>query len=189
MTSPRWSISCPPRTRKEGTPGKRISGTRGQDGYDAPYRQAHCGTITFAPICLAGTRRGQDERCLQTSTSRTILRSSFGCRSARRRRRTLLRQAALLRLASFLTQSFTRRKKALIGLRSRGSRPQMSCLGRTRSGFYTQQSQPKRPLRGQTGPNANESPSRGWLWGGAWHRRQCFVAVTYATLCATNPRW
>ena len=92
-------------------------------------------------------------------------------------------------LASFLTRLFTLRRMRLIGLRSRGSRRQTSCLGRTRSEFCTRQSQPKGPLRRPTGPNANESPSRGWLWGGARHRRWCFIAVADATLYATNPRW
>ena len=67
--------------------------------------QAHCRAITFGPICLAGTGSGQDERCLQNSTSRTILRSSSGCRWEKHRRGTLLRQGALRHLASFPMRS------------------------------------------------------------------------------------
>src|SRR4051812_28939663 len=76
------------------------------------------GPIIFNPIPLAGTWSGEDERCLQNSTSRTILRSSSGCRSEKRRRRTLLRSAGLQRFASFLTQSFPLRRRRLIGLMS-----------------------------------------------------------------------
>src|SRR4051795_11936573 len=106
------------------------------------------GPIIFNPIPLAGTWSGEDERCLQNSTSRTILRSSSGCRSEKRRRRTLLRSAVLQRFASFLTQSFPRRRRRLIGQRSRGSRCRMSCLDRTRSEFCPRQSLPKGSERG-----------------------------------------
>src|SRR3954466_8892339 len=57
------------------------------------------GPIIFNPIPLAGTWSGEDERCFQNTTSRTILRSSSGCRSEKRRRHTLLRSAVLQRLA------------------------------------------------------------------------------------------
>jgi hypothetical protein len=114
-----------------GLPQVRLHGSEGD------------GPIIFNPIPLAGTWSGEDERCLQNSTSRTILRSSSGCRSEKRRRRTLLRSAGLRRFASFLTQSFPRRRRRLIGQRSRGSRCRMSCLGRTRSEFCPRQSLPK----------------------------------------------
>src|SRR4051794_30251800 len=75
------------------------------------------------------------------------------------RLRTLLRSAALRRFASFLTRSFTRRRKRLIGLRSRGSRRPMSCLGRTRSEFSTRPSPPKGPPRRPTGPQGQKRPA------------------------------
>ena len=78
----------------------------------------------------------------------------------KRRRRTLLRSEALRRLTSFLTRSFTLRRRRLIGLRSRGSRCQISCLGRTRSGFCTRPLQPKRPLRRSRGTQARSTSRR-----------------------------